>query len=277
MSAGRRNILGDTMSTFLDDLLASTRDRVAAARADLPLEQLQGRVADRRATPPSLKDALSAPGVQVIAEIKRASPSKGDLAPGLDAMAQARAYATGGAAAISVLTEPDLFKGSLDDLRAAVRAGRPVLRKDFIIDPYQVWEACDAGAAAILLIVAALPAGELAELHELATHLRLDVLVEVHDEAELATALAIDPSLIGVNTRDLRTFDLDRDAFARLRPAIPAEIVTVAESGVRGPDDVTAAAAAGADAVLVGESLVRSESPTQAVAALVAAGQRTAA
>lgn len=259
--------------SFLDDLLASTRDRVATSRAEVPIEELQDRVADRRSSPRSLRDALAAPGVQVIAEIKRASPSKGDLAPDLDARALARAYATGGAAAISVLTEPERFKGSLDDLRAATDAGRPVLRKDFVVDPYQVWEACDAGAAAILLIVDALAPDDLAELHELATSLRLDALVEVHHEAELDAALAIDPAIVGINTRDLRTFELDRDAFARLRPAIPAGIVTVAESGIRGPDDVIAAAAAGADAVLVGESLVRSSTPTKSVAGLVAAGQ----
>ncbi|MDX1511135.1 MAG: indole-3-glycerol phosphate synthase TrpC [Nitriliruptorales bacterium] len=265
------------MSAFLEDLLTSTRARVEAERAAEPIAVVRARVEDRGDAPPSLRDALAAPGVQVIAEIKRASPSKGDLAPDLDARAQARAYATGGAAGISVLTEPERFKGTLDDLRAAAAVGRPVLRKDFIVDAHQVWQAADAGAAAILLIVAALPADDLAALHEEATDAGLETLIEVHDEVELEIALAVGPTIVGVNARDLRTFELDRDAFARLRPSIPPDVVAVAESGVRGPEDVIAAAAMGADAVLVGESLVTATNPTQAVAALVAAGRQAAA
>ena len=265
------------MSAFLDDLLASTRGRVAAERAAEPLAALRTRVRERAGQPPSLREALAAPGVQVIAEIKRASPSKGDLAPDLDARAQARAYATGGAAGISVLTEPERFKGSLDDLQAAAAVGRPILRKDFIVDPFQVWQAADAGAAAILLIVAALSADDLAALHAEAADAGLDTLIEVHDEDELEIALSVGPGIVGVNARDLRTFELDRDAFARLRPSIPSDVIAVAESGVRGPDDVVNAAVMGADAVLVGESLVTAANPTQAVAALVAAGRQAAA
>ncbi|HEX9765776.1 MAG TPA: indole-3-glycerol phosphate synthase TrpC [Nitriliruptorales bacterium] len=261
------------MTVFLDELLASTRDRVASERAAEPLADIRARVDQRTTTPRSLRDALAAPGVQVIAEIKRASPSMGDLAIDLDAGALARAYATGGAAAISVLTEPERFKGTLDDLRAAAAAGPPVLRKDFVVDEYQVWQAADAGASAVLLIVAALSQDELANLHAVAEVAGLDTLIEVHDEAELDLARSVAPTIVGVNARDLRTFELDRDAFARLRPSIPDNVVAVAESGIRGPEDVVAAAADGADAVLVGESLVTSATPIQAVAALVAAGR----
>lgn len=261
------------MSSFLDELLASTRERVAIERAATPLAELRERVARRTATRPSLRRALAAPGVQVIAEIKRASPSKGELAPNLDAASQARAYATGGAAAISVLTEPDRFRGSLEDLRAATLAGPPVLRKDFVVDEFQIWQAADAGASAVLLIVAALASDEIAALQATAIEAGLDTLIEVHDEAELRTALQVSPAIVGVNARDLRTFEVNRGAFAALRPLIPADVVAVAESGVRGPEDVVAAGAAGADAVLVGESLVRSRTPTKAVAALVAAGR----
>jgi indole-3-glycerol phosphate synthase len=217
--------------------------------------------------------ALERPGVAVIAEIKRASPSKGDLAAELNAPEQARAYVDGGAAAISVLTEPDRFKGSLADLVDVAALGIPVLRKDFLVDPYQVWEARAAGASAVLLIVAALDEPTLALLHDEARSAGLDVLVEVHDDAEVAAAHRIDADLVGVNSRDLRTFELDPDAFARLRPQLPDAALAVMESGVRGPQEVVRAAEYGADAVLVGEALVTSPDPIAAVAALVRAGE----
>jgi indole-3-glycerol phosphate synthase len=215
---------------------------------------------------------LAGPGVAVIAEVKRASPSKGDIAPELDAAAQARAYVDGGAAAVSVLTEPERFKGNLGDLADVAALRVPALRKDFVIDRYQVWEARAAGAAAVLLIVAALDEPGLALLHDEALAAGLDVLVEVHDASEVAAAKRIGAAIVGVNARDLRTFELDPDAFARLRAELPEGVLAVAESAIQGPSDVTRAARAGADAVLVGETLVRAVDPVAAVAELVAAG-----
>ncbi len=260
--------------TYLDDLLDGARARVDAARDREPLESLRERAGG--APPgPSLHAALAGTGVAVIAEIKRASPSKGDLAPGLEASAQARAYLEGGAAAVSVLTEPDRFKGTLADLADVAALGVPALRKDFIVDPYQVWEARAAGAAAILLIVAALDETTLARLHEEAGEAGLEVLVEIHDETEAAVARRIGAAVVGVNARDLRTFEIDRGAFGRLRGQLGDDVLAVAESGVRDPEDVRAAARQGADAVLVGESLVRSTDPAAEVATLVAAGRES--
>jgi indole-3-glycerol phosphate synthase len=261
------------MTTFLDQLLRDAADRAAAARRAVPLEAMRER-ALAVPVPGDLHAALSGPGVSLIAEVKRASPSKGDLAPDMDAVDQARAYVDGGAHAISVLTEPDRFKGSLDDLQAVAALGTPTLRKDFTVDPYQVWEARSRGASAVLLIVAALDDDALASLHAEAAHAGLTALVEVHDEAELDRAVAVGARVIGVNARDLRTFDVDRDAFTRLRPGIPNGVVAVAESGVRGPEDVLRAAEQGADAVLVGESLVTAPDPAAATRALVDAGIR---
>jgi indole-3-glycerol phosphate synthase len=215
--------------------------------------------------------------VAVIAEVKRASPSKGPIAPGLDAAAQARAYQHGGAAAVSVLTEPTRFAGSLADLAAVAATGVPALRKDFVVDRYQIWEARAAGAAAVLLIVAALDDRTLAGLHEEATEAGLDALVEVHDAEEAARAGAIGARIVGVNARNLRTFEVDPQAFARLRPSLPTAALAVAESGISTAEQVRAAAACGADAVLVGESLVRAPDPAAAVAALVAAGRAAVA
>lgn len=258
--------------TFLDDLLDGARRRVEDARSREPFDALRKR-ATEGPLPPGFAEALARPGVGVIAEIKRASPSRGDLAPGIDAVAQARAYRAGGAIALSVLTEPDRFKGSLRDLAGVSALGTPTIRKDFVVDRYQVWEARAAGAAAVLLIVAALDEDTLADLYGEARAAHLDVLVEVHDERQLAVAADLGARVIGVNARDLRTFEVDRDAFARLRPAIPGGVLAVAESGVRGPDDVREAASQGADAVLVGESVVTSPDPAAAVAALVEAGR----
>ncbi|MFP5309280.1 MAG: indole-3-glycerol phosphate synthase TrpC [Actinomycetes bacterium] len=260
------------MPTYLDDLLDGARRRVAAARATTAETDLRARAEATReaATPHAFRAALARPGVGVIAEVKRASPSKGDLAPHLDAVAQGTAYRDGGAAAVSVLTEPERFKGTLEDLAGVASTGVPALRKDFLVDAWQVWEAAAAGASAVLLIVAALDDATLAGLHAEAHALGLDCLVEVHDAAELARATAAGAEIVGVNARDLRTFTIDRDAFARLRPDIDG--IAVAESGIRGPEDVRTAHAQGADAVLVGESLVTHPDPRAAVAALVAAG-----
>jgi len=261
-------------TTYLDGLLDGARRRVAEAREREPLAALRERAEDAPVGAP-FRDGLAAPGVSVIAEVKRASPSKGVIAADLNAPEQARAYVAGGAAAVSVLTEPEQFHGTLADLADVAALGVPALRKDFLVDPYQVWEARAAGASAVLLIVAALDEPTLALLHDEARGAGLDVLVEIHDAAEAAAAGRIGAEVVGVNARDLRTFELDRDGFARLRPQLPDGALAVAESGVRGPDDVRRAADEGADAVLVGESLVRAADPTAAVAELVAAGTRT--
>jgi indole-3-glycerol phosphate synthase len=215
--------------------------------------------------------------VQVIAEVKRSSPSKGALAAIADPAGLAVDYAEGGAAVISVLTEQRRFGGSLADLRA-VRAAVdvPLLRKDFMVTSYQLWEARAHGADVVLLIVAALEQDALVSLHERAVSLGMTVLVEVHDEQELDRAVDAGARVIGVNARDLRTLEVDRGTFARLAPRIPSGIVRVAESGVRGPHDVLEYARSGADAVLVGESLVTGGTPRQAVADLVAAGAHPA-
>ncbi len=263
------------MTAFLDLLLDEARVRVDADRAERDTASLRADVAPT--APPSFVDALSAPGVGVIAEVKRASPSRGDLAPDLDAAIRGRDYVQAGVAAISVLTEPDRFKGSLADLEAVAALGTPTLRKDFTVDVHQVVQARVAGAAAVLLIVAALDDDQLARFAAAAADLDLACLVEVHDERELGRALAIEPAVVGVNARDLRTFEVDRGAFARLRPHIPDDVVAVAESGIRGPDDVVRAARVGADAVLVGESLVVAEDPRAAATALVEAGRTATA
>lgn len=258
---------------FLDLLVTESLARVEVARAARPTAALRAEVAELTTAPPGFAASLGLPGVRVIAEIKRASPSRGDLAPDMDVRVQAGAYRDAGVAAISVLTEPDRFKGSLADLEAVAMLGTPTLRKDFTVDVHQILQARLAGASAVLLIVAALSDDQLATFAQAASDCALDCLVEVHDEQELARALAIDPAVVGVNARDLRTFEVDRMAFARLRPAIADGIIAVAESGIRGPQDLLAAASEGADAVLVGESLVRASDPRAAARALVLAGQ----
>ena len=205
-------------------------------------------------------------GVAVIAEIKRRSPSKGDLAPDLDPGVLAKAYQAGGATCLSVLTDSEFFGGSVDDLvEAAGATGLPVLRKDFTVGPRDVCDARLMGADAVLLIAAALSLSELPELLALALDLGLDALVEVHDELELRRALAAGATLIGVNQRDLTTFEVDTRRAERVVGAIPDGVVKVAESGIRGPGDARRLGRAGFDAILVGESLVRSGDPTTAV------------
>jgi indole-3-glycerol phosphate synthase len=257
---------------------------VADARADadrraerLPLGDLRAAAA---ALPPprSLRAAVrrGPEGPRLIAEVKRRSPSKGEIRIDLDPAALATAYAAGGASAVSVLTEPRHFAGSPDDLqsvRAAV--GLPLLRKDFVTTPYQVWEARAWGADAVLLIVAALDPASLRALLDEAADAGLDALVEVHTEAEAEVAAAAGATLIGVNTRDLATLEVDPDRFAVVRRALPAGAVLVAESGIRDHADVRAAAGAGADAVLVGETLVRAGDPAAAVRDLLAVPTRT--
>jgi indole-3-glycerol phosphate synthase len=258
--------------SVLDDILGGVREDLAERQQALPLDAVKA-IAARQ--PPALDATagLAGLGVSVIAEVKRSSPSAGKLAIINDPAYLAREYETGGAAMISVLTERRRFDGSLDDLdavRAAVSI--PLLRKDFVVTPYQVWEARAHGADAVLLIVAALEQEVLVSLRERAESLGMTALVEVHDETEALRALDAGARVIGVNNRNLHTLEVDRDTFAKVAPEIPTSVVRVAESGVRGPHDLLACAASGADAVLVGEGLVKADVPRQAVADLVAAG-----
>ncbi len=260
----------------LEELVLGVRADVAEREAQLPFETVKQKAA-QAAPPLDAFSVLSASGVGVIAEVKRASPSRGHLAEIPDPAALARDYAAGGAQVISVVTEGRRFGGSLDDLdavRAAVDV--PVLRKDFIVTSYQVHEARAHGADLCLLIVAALEQNALVGLLERVESLGMAALVEVHDIAEADRALTAGARLIGVNARNLRTLEVDRSVFERIAPGLPSSVVKVAESGVRGPHDLIAYAAAGADAVLVGEGLVTDRSPRQAVADLVTAGSHPA-
>lgn len=259
--------------TYLDRILANTAVELAERKAATPLSNLE---AQTRARPPALDmvQALRTGHVEVIAEVKRASPSKGEIAPGIAAAAVARDYLAGGATAISVLTDERFFRGSLSDLRdVAVLAHadarpRPVLRKDFVIDAYQIVEARAAGADAVLLIVAGLADGQLAELHAAALAYSLSVLVEIHDEAELERALSIAPRLLGINNRDLRTFNVDLATTERLAPQIPNELTIVGESGIASHADLERLGRSGVHAVLVGESLMRQADRAVALRAL---------
>jgi len=251
-------------ATYLDRILAAKR--AVAASDDRPLDDL---VSAARRLPPTrgFAAALTAGDrLAVIAEVKRRSPSKGDLAADLDPAVLVGAYAAGGAVALSVLTDSEFFGGSADDLVAAREAvALPVLRKDFTVGERDVCDARLMGADAVLLIAAALDDAELRACAALADEVGLDALVEVHDEAELERALGVGASLVGVNQRDLVTFAVDTDRAVRVAAGIPGGVVAVAESGVGGPGDARRLADAGYDAVLVGESLVRSADPTSAV------------
>jgi indole-3-glycerol phosphate synthase len=264
------------VTSALDEIVAGVREDLAAREAVLPLDEVKALAA---AAPPALDalTALRAPGVGVIAEVKRRSPSKGALAAIGDPAALAAQYESGGARVISVLTEQRRFGGSLDDLdavRAAVQI--PVLRKDFVIGSYQVHEARARGADVLLLIVAALEQNVLIGLRERIESLGMTALVEVHTEDEASRALDAGARVIGVNARNLRTLEVDRSTFERIAPGLPNDVVKIAESGVRGPRDLIEYASAGADAVLVGETLVTRPDPRQAVAELVTAGAHPA-
>jgi len=268
--------LGDRYVSVLDEILIGVRADVEARQRTMPLEAVKALAAKRDRIIDGVA-ALRCDAVTVIAEVKRSSPSRGELATINDPAGLAREYESGGAAAISVLTERRRFNGSLEDLEAVRRAvGIPLLRKDFVYSSYQLWEALAYGADLVLLIVAALDQSALVSLVERAQSLGLTPLVEVHDEAEVVRAVDAGAQVIGVNARNLRTLEVDRSVFARLAPRIPSGIVKVAESGVRGPHDLIAYASAGADAVLVGEGLVTEKDPRQAVADLVTAGAHPA-
>jgi indole-3-glycerol phosphate synthase len=254
--------------SVLDDIVAGVREDLAvrqAARSEADL----AAASDVLPPPRDPMPAFRSPGLSVIAEVKRMSPSKGALADIPDPAALAAAYHAGGADAISVLTEQRRFGGSLDDLRAVRGAvSTPLLRKDFMVTRYQLLEARAAGADLVLLIVAALDDALLQDLHDQARALGLTVLTEVHDEAEVARALAVGAQLVGVNARNLKTLEVDPDAFARLVTLLPDDVVKVAESGIGGPEDAARYAAQGADVVLVGEALVKDGDPRAAVAAM---------
>jgi indole-3-glycerol phosphate synthase len=258
------------LATYLDRILEAHR-RVAASdtRSLDDLIARAGSLEPTRGFRRALVDASADGGLAVIAEVKRRSPSKGALAVDLDPAELAQAYSAGGAACLSVLTDEEFFGGSADDLAAARAAcALPVLRKDFTVSALDVADARLMGADAVLLIAAALDPAELGELAALARELGLDALVEVHDELELGVALDLGADLVGVNQRDLVTFEVDTDRAVRLASAMPVEVVAVAESGIRGGADGRRLAAAGYHAVLVGEALVRSVDPAAAVTAL---------
>jgi indole-3-glycerol phosphate synthase len=246
-------------ATFLSDLLSSTRTRVEEAKSLVSEDVLEARIA--AAPPPrGFKASLGGPDTAVVAEIKRATPSKGSLTDSLDAGRLAAAYAAGGAAAISVLTEPDRFKGLLEDLQAAQGPGLPVLRKDFVIDPFQVLEGRAAGADAILLIARIVP-DTLGELVRLTEALGMDALVEVFDEDDARRAERAGASLVGINHRDLETFEVDGARTRKLAPSFEDSVTLVSLSGVSTRSEVESLAADGAAAVLVGEALVTSADP----------------
>lgn len=242
--------------TVLDRILDRKVEEVAESKALCAQEEHAALVRDVLPAR-DMVTALRRETVTLIAEVKHASPSRGVLIDSFDPVKIALEYASNGAAAISVLTDRDFFQGSLDDLVAVRQTVKiPVLRKDFIIDPYQVYEARVAGADAVLLIVAALADAQIADLHGLVVELGMTALVEVHDDGELERALRLAPSLVGVNNRDLRTFDVDLATAERLAAQVPANVTLVAESGIFTPEDVRRMGRAGARAVLVGESLV---------------------
>ncbi|HOW94030.1 MAG TPA: indole-3-glycerol phosphate synthase TrpC [Mycolicibacterium fallax] len=261
-----------TSASVLDSIIDGVRADVAARQSVIGMAEIKA-AAEAAAPPRDVLAALREPGIGVIAEVKRASPSRGALANIADPADLARAYQDGGARIISVLTEERRFHGSLADLdavRAAVSI--PVLRKDFIVGPYQIHEARAHGADMVLLIVAALEQPALESMLDRAESLGMTALVEVHTEEEADRALQAGATVIGVNARDLKTLTVDRDCFARIAPGLPSTVIRVAESGVRGTADLLAYAGAGADAVLVGEGLVTSGDPRSAVADLVTAG-----
>jgi indole-3-glycerol phosphate synthase len=254
----------------LERILRTTREEVARRKRELPIELLEG---DEAPAARSLRAALTGPGISVIAEFKRRSPSAGTLRERPEVAELVGAYERGGAAAVSILTEGSHFDGTLEDLREARAAcALPVLRKDFIVDPYQLHEARAAGADAVLLIVAALEEPTLRALHDQAGELGLDVLVEVHDRAELARANEVGARLIGINNRDLRDFSVDVERTFALLEQIPDGAAVVSESGIATPEQLRRLEERGVQAVLVGETLMRSPNPQAALRELLSGG-----
>ncbi len=249
--------------TVLDEIVARMREDVERRKRELPLEELSSADAPRARC---FRDALTGPEIAVIAEFKRRSPSAGRLREAPEVREIVSAYERGGAAALSILTEGPHFEGSLEDLRQARAAcALPVLRKDFILDPYQLHEAAAAGADAVLLIVAALDRQALASLHAAAAALGLDVLVEVHDRSELDVALGVGAELIGINNRDLRDFSVNVQRTLTLMAEVPAGVAVVSESGIASAEQLQRLQTEGVQAVLVGESLMRASDPEAAL------------
>ena len=261
------------MPNILDEIVAAKTKELAEQKAAVPLRALTDKIASQRPAL-SLSDALNAGGVRLIAEVKKASPSRGLLRPNFDPVGLAGTYSANGASAISILTDPR-FQGELDHIVQVKTAGAsgvaPVLRKDFIFDPYQVHEAKAAGADAILLIVAILAPSQIKEYLQLARSLGMDCLVEVHDPSEVHVALDAGAEIIGINNRDLRTFVTDLQVTRDLAPLVPEDKVLVSESGIHSPDDLRALSPFGVNAVLVGESIVTSEDVAQKVRELASA------
>lgn len=260
---------------FLDKVTISTLKRVKRCRAEISTERLR-EICAQLPPPPSFREAVRrgpADGIRIIAEIKRASPSRGPIRPDLSVDDLAECYQRGGACAVSVLTEPEFFAGSLEDLeKARAATSLPLLRKDFILDPYQLLEARARGASAALLIAALVPSDGLATLLAEAEALGLETLVEVHGEAELETALASEAGVIGINNRDLRTLEVDLETTARLASLVPSGRTLVSESGYGGRAQLAGLTDLGVDAVLVGELLVREEDPARALRELAGDG-----
>lgn len=255
------------MATVLDKIVATKRDELTAAKTRRPLSELRAAVADA----PPIRDFVASireygpqsgtSSIAVIAEVKKASPSAGVIREDFDHVAIAKEYDAAGAACVSVLTDEQYFQGALQyliDVRAAIT--KPVIRKDFLIDPYQVYEARAAGADCVLLIAECLEQDRLVELFETAGELGMHCLIELYDEANVERVLSIEPPLVGVNNRDLRTFTVDINHSARLRKQMPDDVVFVSESGIRGGDETRQLVAGGISAVLVGETLMRAES-----------------
>ncbi|MDQ3729028.1 MAG: indole-3-glycerol phosphate synthase TrpC [Actinomycetota bacterium] len=249
----------------LDELVDAARQTVRERSRAVPLEELRSRL-EARAEDRPFKEALVRPGLSLICEFKRRSPSAGEIRPGAEVADVVGAYERGGAAALSVLTEEGEFGGSLEDLASArAGSGLPILRKDFVVDPYQLLEAAVYGADAVLLIVVALESNRLAELYDEAQSLDLDTLVEVHDENDLEIALDLDVDVIGINNRNLRDFRVDVTTTEELITDVPAGKTVVAESGYSSRDEIDELERIGVDAVLIGEALMRAEDPEQAV------------
>jgi indole-3-glycerol phosphate synthase len=268
---------------ILDEIMRHHRERLPKVMREVPLEDVRALA---RMAPPAVdfREALARPEISLIAECKKASPSRGLMVPDYNPVKLARTYVKGGAAAVSVLTDARHFQGKLEHLRDVKEAldeqpspyfevRIPVLRKDFIFHPYQIYESRAAGADAVLLIASVLTGSDLRELLALVHELGMNALVEVHSQAELERVLALEPRIVGVNNRNLQTFAVDFENTARLRDQIPEGIVTVAESGIKSPADVRQMVAIGVDAMLVGETLVRSKDVYQATRALVQAGR----
>lgn len=258
-----------TVATFLESVVERTEAALAERRRAVPAAELRRRLGPVPRGRP-FSEALIQEGIALIAEMKRASPSRGPIRPGASVAEVVRAYEAGGASACSVLTEPAHFGGSLDDLvEARASTSLPLLRKDFVVDEYQLLEARVAGADAVLLIVAALEPERLRELSLAAGEMGLDALIEVHDEREIEAAVEAGVDVIGINNRDLHTLEVDLETTYRLLADVPAGTVVVAESGITGADDVHALEEAGVDAILVGEALMRADDPAEAVRTLL--------